>query len=94
MTDTLNYEIIQIYSWILAGFLMIFITAIGVFYQKKFGVRTFYYFYFIPIIVLLIAAFNLFSSYHTLLSESIELIGSGSSFLASYFLYRKMLGVK
>ncbi len=94
MTDTLIHEIILIYSWVSAGFLMIFITAIGVFYQKKFGGRTFYYFYFIPVIAILIAAFRLFSSYNTLLSESIELIGSGGSFIASYFLYRKILGVK
>jgi energy-coupling factor transporter transmembrane protein EcfT len=93
MTDTLIQEIIETYSWIAASLIMIFITAIAIFYQKKFGVKTFYYFYFIPILVLLIAAFHLFS-YHTYLSESIELIGSGCSFLASYFLYRKMVGVK
>ncbi len=91
MTESLIQEIIEIYSWTAATFIMIFITAIAIFYQKKFAVKTFYYFYVIPIIVLFIAAVHLFS-YQTL--EVVELFGSLSSFLASFFLYRKMVGVK
>lgn len=93
MSDTVLQKIIEIYAWTAAGFIMIFIAAIGNFYQKKFGVKTFYYFYFFSIIVIFVAAVHIFS-YHTLLSESIELIGSISSFLASYYLYRIMVGVK
>lgn len=94
MTDLIFLQkIIEIYSWTAAGVIMIFITAIANFYQKKFGVKTFYYFYFIPIIVLLTAALHIFS-YQTLLAESIEFLGSLGSFLASLFLYRKMVGVK
>ncbi len=72
---------------------MIFVTAIANFYQKKFGVKTFYYFYFIPIIVLTTAAMHVFS-YKTFLAETIEFLGSLGSFLAVFFLYRKMVSVK
>ncbi len=86
-------NLIEIYAWTVAGLIMIFITVIAKFYQKKFGIKTFYYFYFFPILVLFTAAFHLFS-YDSYLSESIELIGSIGSFLASFFLYRLMVGVK
>ncbi len=93
MLDISLQNIIEIYAWTVAGFIMIFITAIAKFYQKKFGIRTFYYFYVLPVFILFIAAFHIFS-YHTYLSESIELIGSIGSFLASFLLYRLMVGVK
>jgi len=84
---------LNMYSWIIASIIMVFITAIANFYQRKFGVRTFYYFYLIPIIILFIPALELFP-YFTFLAESIELIGSAGSFLASLYLYRVMVGVK
>ena len=93
MIDSIIQEIIEIYSWTVSAFIMIFITAIAVFYQKKFGVKTFYYIYFVPLIVLVIAAIHLFS-FQTFRSEVIEFLGSLFSFLASFFLYRKMVGVK
>ncbi len=94
MTDLiLLQKILNIYSWVAAGFIMIFITAIANFYQKKFGVRTFYYFYLVPIIILFIPAFQLLPQF-TYLAETVELLGSIISFLASFFLYRKMIGVK
>ena len=93
MLDITLQKIIEIYAWTIAGFIMIFITAIARFYQKKFGIKTFYYFYLFPIILLFTAAFHLFS-YHTYLSELIELIGSVGSLMASFFLYRLMVGVK
>lgn len=86
-------KLVETYSWVAAGIIMIFITAIANFYQKKFGVKTFYHFYFIPIIVLFTAAFHLFS-YHTFISELVEFAGSLFSFLASFSLYRMMVGVK
>lgn len=86
-------KILNIYAWIAAGFIMIFITAIANFYQKKFGVKTFYYFYLIPIIILFIPAFQLFPLF-TFLAETVELLGSIISFLASFYLYRRMIGVK
>ncbi len=85
--------IIEIYSWVAASFIMIFITAIAMFYQKKFNVRTFYYFYIIPIIVLLAASTELFAT-NRFLHESIELSGAFSSFLVSFYLYRKMVGIE
>lgn len=91
MIDIQN--IIEIYSWIAASFIMIFITSIAMFYQKKFNVKTFYYFYIVPIIVLLAASSELFAT-NRFLHESIELSGALSSFLASFYLYRKMVGMK
>lgn len=86
-------DIIEIYSWIAASVIMIFIIAIAIFYQKKFGVKTFYYFYIVPIIVLFGAAAELYNT-DRVLHESIEFLGSFSSFLASFYLYWKMVGVK
>lgn len=72
---------------------MIFVAAIAKFYQNKFGIKTFYYFYIVPIIVLFAAAAQFY--YHNmLLSELMEFIGSIASFLASYYLFRIMVGVK
>ncbi len=94
MTDLiLLQKIFNIYSWLVASFIMIFIAAIANFYQKKFGIRTFYYFYLVLIIVLFIPAFQLFP-YFTFLAEFIEFVGSFCSFLASYYLYKMMVGAK
>ena len=86
-------SIIDIYSWAVACFIMIFITAIAMFYQKKFNVKTFYYFYTVPILVLIAASTELFVA-NMYLEESIELSGAVSSFLVSFYLYRKMVGIK
>lgn len=64
---------------------MIFMVAIAIFYQKKFHVQTFYYLYIIPIILLIVSAF--------VLNDFIKLLASLTSFFASYFLYRRMVGV-
>lgn len=94
MTDViLLQKILNIYSWLAASLIMIFITAIANFYQKKFGARTFYYLYLVPIIILLIPAFQFFP-YFTFLGEAVELLGSVSAFLATYYLYRTMVGVR
>jgi len=81
------------YSWLVACIVMVFVTAIAHFYQKKFGVHTFSYIYIIPIIVLIIPVMQLFP-YFSFQAELIEFLGSFSSFIASYFLYKKMVGVK
>lgn len=86
-------KMVRICSWILAALIMIVIAAIASFYQKKFRIRTFYYMYLIPIIVLFTAAFQIFPS-PDVVYEAVELLGSASSFLASFFLYRKMVGIK
>ena len=86
-------KIIEVYSWIVASIIMFFITAIAIFYQKKFGKKTFYYYYSFPIIVLFVSAIHLLFHY-SLLTELMEIMGAASSFLASYFLYRLMVGVR
>jgi len=72
---------------------MIFIAAIARFYQKKFGVKTFYYFYFIPVLIFLAAIINVYS-YNTPTTELVEFIGVVISLIATVNLYKKMVGVK
>ncbi|MDO8727727.1 MAG: hypothetical protein Q7J35_16810 [Candidatus Methanoperedens sp.] len=86
-------RILNIYSWLAACIIMVFMAAIALFYQKKFGKPTFFYFYIVPIIVLIIPAIQLYP-FFTIEAESIEFVGSFISFAASYFLYRKMVDVK
>jgi hypothetical protein len=86
-------RLLNIYSWAIAGLIMIIVASIAIFYQKKFGVNTFYYIYFIPLILFLIILMQLFDIF-SLETESLEFIGSMISFLVSYSLYRKMAGVK
>ena len=86
-------KILNIYSWLVACMIMVFMAVIALFYQKKFGKRTFFYFYIIPIIVLVIPAMQLFP-FFTIQAEFIEFMGSFISFAASFFLYRKMVDVK
>lgn len=93
MNEILLTKIIEIYTWIIASFIMIFIAAIARFYEKKFGVKTFYYFYFVPVLILFVAVFNL-DSYNTPVYKLMELIGTVGSFLATYYLYKRMVGVK
>ena len=94
MIDLIFLQVfLNVYSWVVASFIMVFITAIANLYEKKFGVRTFYYLYLIPIVVLLIPAFQLLPPF-TFLSEMIEFTGAFGSLIVSYLLYRKMVGVK
>jgi hypothetical protein len=72
---------------------MIFLTSIAHFYQKKFRTHIFLYIYIVPIIVLIVPVMQLFPIF-SFQAESIELLGSFSSFFASYFLYMKMVGLK
>lgn len=94
MTDyILTHDIFETYAWVAACLLLVFFTAIAIFYQKKFGVGTYYYFYIIPIIILIVNATNLFSFDRTI-SELIELVGTVISFVLSFYLYKIMVGVK
>ena len=86
-------KFLNIYAWLAASMIMVFMAGIALFYQKKFGKRTFFYFYIIPIIVLLVPAISLFPAF-TFLAEFAEFLGSFISFSASYFLYKKMVGLK
>ena len=93
MTEILLQKIILIYSWIIASFIMIFIAAIARFYQKKFGVKTFYYFYFVPILIIFAAIVNIYL-YDTSTAELVEFIGVFISFIATLYLYKIMIGIK
>lgn len=97
MTGIMDLLLLQkffyIYSWLAASMIMVFVAGIALFYQKKFGKKTFSYFYIIPIIIMLIPAIPLFPAF-SFFAELIEFTGSLVSFSASYFLYKKMVGVK
>jgi hypothetical protein len=93
MTEITLQQITEIYSWLTMSIIMIFVASIAVFYQRKFGVKTRYYLYGVPVVVLFASALHVFS-YETVLAESTELLGSITSFLASYYLYRTMMGGK
>ncbi len=86
-------KLLNVYAWIAASMIMVFVAGIALFYQKKFGKKTFFYFYIIPIIVLMAPAIRLFPVF-TFIAEFIELMGSLISFFGCYFLYKKMVGVK
>ncbi len=72
---------------------MILVSAIARYYEKKFGKKTFYNLYYIPIIVIIAVANEIFG-FNRSLHELIELLGSLTSFLLSYYLYRIMVGVE
>jgi hypothetical protein len=93
MDFDLFLEFFNIYSWAVASLIMIFMAAIARFYQKKFGIRTYYYLYFIPAIVFFIVLLQIFPFFN-IEAELIELFGSVISFMAGYFLFMKMVGVK
>ncbi len=86
-------QFFNIYSWAVASIIMLFMAAIARFYQKKFGIRTYYYLYFIPAIVFLIVLLQLFPLFD-IEQELIELFGSTISVMVGYFLYMKMVGMK
>ena len=46
---------VDVYTWIVAAVIVLFIGGIGLFYQKKFNVYTHYYVFLIPVLVLLVA---------------------------------------
>ena len=83
----------NIYSWAVASTIMIFMAAIARFYQKKFGIRMYYYLYFIPVIIFFIIFLQIFP-FFGMEQELIEFFGSVISVMAGYFLYMKMVGVK
>lgn len=94
MTDyILTHETFETYAWSVASLLLIFFAAIAFFYQKKFGIRTYYYLYSIPFITQIVTAANLFY-FNRIISESIEIVGPIISFVLSFYLYKIMVGVK
>ncbi len=93
MTEIVLLTIITIYSWIIASFIMLFIAAIARFYQKKFGEKTFYYLYFVPILVIFTAIVNIYL-YDTSTAELVDFIGIFISFIATLYLYNIMIGVR
>lgn len=86
-------EILNVYSWAVASLIMVIMAAIARFYQRKFGINTYYHLYFIPLIIFLIALLQIFPVF-SVNEELIEFIGSLISFLTCYSLYTKMVGVR
>jgi len=93
MDPKLLKEVLNLYSWGIASLIVIIITAIALFYQKKFGVNTYYYLYFIPVLIFFIVMLQFFAVF-SMETELIEFIGSVISFLVTFSLYKKMVGIK
>jgi len=93
MNPNLLQELLNLYSWGIASLIVIFIAAIALFYQKKFGINTYYYLYFIPVIIFFIVLLQFFAVFSKE-TEFLEFIGSLISFIVTLSLYRKMAGVK
>ena len=93
MDLNLLLKFFNLYSWAIASLIMVFMAAIAKFYQKKFEIPTYYYIYFIPAIVFFILLLQIFPIFG-FEAEFIEFFGSAISFIAGYFLYMKMVGVK
>ena len=93
MDSKLLQEVLNLYSWGIASLIVIVLAAIALFYQKKFGINTYYYLYFIPVIIFFIVMLQFFPVFSKEI-EFIEFIGSFISFLVTLSLYRKMVGVK
>ncbi len=93
MDPNLLQELLNIYSWGMASLIVIILAAIALFYQKKFGINTYYYLYIIPVITFFIVLLQ-FCAVFSKETEFIEFIGSVISFMVTLSLYRKMVGVK
>lgn len=93
MDSDLFLKFFNLYSWAVASIIMIFMAAIARFYQRKFGIRMYYYLYFIPAIVFFIVLLQIFP-FLGIKQELLEFFGSAISVMAGYFLYMKMVGVK
>ncbi|MCZ7402181.1 MAG: hypothetical protein O8C61_08155 [Candidatus Methanoperedens sp.] len=93
MDPNLLQELLNLYSWGIASLIVIILAAIALFYQNKFGINTYYYFYIIPVIIFVIVRLQFFAVFSKE-TEFMEFIGSVISFLVTFSLYRKMVGVK
>ena len=93
MDSDLFLKFFNIYSWAVASIILIFMAAIARFYQKKFGIRMYYYLYFIPVIIFFIVLLQIVP-FFGIEQELIEIFGTAISVIAAYFLYMKMVGVK
>ena len=84
---------VDIYTWIVAALIVLFIGGIGLFYQKKFNVNTHYYLFLIPLLVLFIAIIPTHIFLHdTLSTEVSEALGGLMSLLLTAKLYFHMTG--
>ena len=94
MTDYETIAILlDIYIWIVAAIIVLFIGGIGLFYQKKFNVNTHYYLFILPLLVLIIAIIptHLFLDNNSLTNASEALSGLLSMILTAK-LYFHMTG--
>ena len=87
--------ILEIYAWIVAAIIVLFIGAIGLFYQKKFNVNTHYYLFLIPLLFLIgvVVSTQIFV-YENIYTEIAEFLGSLLSLALTIKLYINMTGGK
>ncbi len=84
---------LDIYTWIVAALIVLFIGGIGLFYQKKFNVNTHYYLFLIPLLILIIAIIPTHIFFQdVLLTEIAEALGGLMSLILTAKLYIHMTG--
>ncbi len=85
--------LLDIYTWIVAAIIVLFIGGIGLFYQKKFNVNTHYYLFIIPLLVLITAIIptHLFLHDNSLTNAS-EVLSGLLSLILTAKLYFHMTG--
>ena len=85
--------LLEIYSWIVAAVIVLFIGGIGLFYQKKFNVNTHYYLFLIPLLFLIFVVISTQIFAHDDLQPEIsEALGGLLSVILTAKLYFHMTG--
>ncbi|MDO9518051.1 MAG: hypothetical protein Q7J10_08405 [Methanosarcinaceae archaeon] len=82
-------RIIEIYTWFIAAIIILFISGIGLFYQKKFNIKTHYYLFLIPFLLLIFVLIQI----HIFVEESIitEIMEAFSGLIALAFTLKTYL---
>jgi xanthine/uracil permease len=82
---------LHVYTWLMVSFLIVIIAAIGLFYQKKFHIRTRYYLFFIAaLLVMCELSYIVFGDCEWI--EPIKTVGMSIAAILSIRLYRTMTG--
>ncbi len=85
--------VVDVYTWIVAALIVLFIGGIGLFYQKKFNVNTHYYLFLIPLLILIVAIIPTHIFLHdTLLTGISEALSGLMSLILTMKLYFHMTG--
>lgn len=85
-------DVLELYSWFLASFIVLVVGLIALFYQRKFNIKTYYFLYAVPLVLLLIAALSMLFGDGVYI-EIMEAGGALLSLILTWRLYSMMMGV-